>query len=103
MFNREISYHAIFILIKRWLLQKIVNFNFAIFESQVKKIFKVELCIHVTFVHKIRISLFVITKKKFANFVNFSSVLNSGQRELIDCRTNSCSYGKSCKYLDRPR
>ena len=58
----QISYHTIFILIKRWLLQKVVNLNFAIFESQVKKIFKLELCIHVTFVHRILIILFVITK-----------------------------------------
>ena len=58
----QISYHTIFILIKRWLLQKVVNLNFAIFESQVKKIFKLELCVHVTFVHRILIILFVITK-----------------------------------------
>ena len=43
-------------------ITKIVNFEFAIFESQVKKIFKLELCIHVTFVHRILNILFVITK-----------------------------------------
>ena len=59
-------YFDIFILIKRWILQKILNFNFAIFEIQVTKIFKLELCIHVTFVQRILMILFVITKKKIA-------------------------------------
>ena len=45
-------------------IKKIAKFNFVIFESQVKKIFKVELCIQVTFVHKILISLFIITQYK---------------------------------------
>ena len=43
-------------------ITKKVNFNFAIFESQVRKIFKLELCIHVTFVNRILIILFVIAK-----------------------------------------
>ena len=48
---------------KKWLLQKIENFNFAIFESQVKKILKVELCIHVTFVHGI-LSFYSLSQNK---------------------------------------
>ena len=57
-------YFDIFILIKRWILQKIVNFNFAIFESQVTEILKLELCIHLTFVHRILTILFFGTQKK---------------------------------------
>ena len=48
-------------------IKKIAKFNFVIFESQVKKIFKVELCIQVTFVRKILISLFIITQYKIAD------------------------------------
>ena len=59
------------ILIFLFLLKDGYYKNFAIFESYVTNIFKLELCIHVPFVHKIVIILFVITEKdrKFCKFL----------------------------------
>ena len=69
-----------------------------------KKIFKLELCIHVTFVHGILIIIIRYHKIKILKFCKISRLcLIVDEGSWIDSRINSCRYGKSWKYLDRPR
>ena len=68
-------------------------YNFQFSQNQVKKIWRPELCTHVTFIHRILLILFVVM---------VVCTFNRGRREfVIDCRTDSRNSGKGWEYLDR--
>ena len=74
-----------------YLKMDIIIFQFL--QNQVTKIFRPELCTHVTFIHKILLILFVVI---------IVWTFNRVRREFgIDYRTDSCNSGKGWKYLDK--